>query len=393
MFKKALARGASMRAGTKPVPTAALAATQSRGFRSDLFGTDIFRWQKKDDLALERAMQYVEPRKETIKVAVTGSSGNIGSALMFRLASGEMFGKDQRVQINAFDINPMIEKVKGVAMELYDCSFPTLEGVLVTDNIERAFHDVDVVLAVGSMPRGPGMERGDLLRKNGEIFVTQGRALRAARDCVKVIVVGNPANTNCLIMANNAPGIPLENFTAMSRLDHDRGLAQIAKKAKCGVTDIEDFCVWGNHSPTMFPDLTYARIGGRSAMEILRERNPGEDMDAWYRSEFIPTVQQRGAAIIKARGSSSAASAANACLMHARSWELGSDKWVSKCIPSTGDYGIKEGLIFSFPVKCQDGKYEVVRGLPELTDFQREMLAKTEAELVSERDAVADFLP
>ena len=220
--------------------------TQIRGFRSDLIGTDVWRWNTKDKLAELRAMEYIYPKPETIKVAVTGSSGNIGYALLFRLASGEMFGKNQRVQIHAFDIPPMIEKVKGIAMELYDCAFPTCEGILVTDSVERAFDDIDCALFVGSKPRGPGMERGDLIKENGVIFKQQAQALNkySRKENTQVTVVGNPANTNCLILANNCPDIPIENFSAMTRLDHDRGLAQIAIKGKCKITDIKKFTMY-----------------------------------------------------------------------------------------------------------------------------------------------------
>ena len=261
--------------------------------------------------------------------------------------------------------------------------------------VKQAFDDVDVALMVGSLPRGPGMERGDLLQKNGEIFVTQGKALNEyARQSVKVCVVGNPANTNCLILANNAPDIPTDNFTAMTRLDHDRGMAQIALKGKCAVTDIEQFAIWGNHSSTMFPDLFNATIQGRPAMEVLREVNPNDDIDAWYREEFIPTVQQRGAAIIAARGSSSAASAANACLMHTRLWELGTkERWTSMAIASNGEYGITPGLFFSYPVTCADEQYELVEGLPSFNELQSEKIKATETELLQERDTVSYLLP
>jgi len=374
---------------------ARLSVASNRGFRSDLYGTNNWNWTKKDDLAYLRAMEYFEPRPPTVKIAVTGSSGNIGYALLFRIASGEMFGKNQRVQIHIFDIPPMIEKVKGVAMELYDCAFPTCEGILVTDDIERAFADIDVALLVGSKPRGPGMERGDLLRDNGKIFQSQGQALnKCARKSVKVVVVGNPVNTNCLILANNAPDIPLSSFCAMTRLDHDRGLAQIAKKAQCGITDVEKFCIWGNHSPTMFPDLSNATIYGRPALEVLRDVNKDEDIDKWYRSEFIPAVQQRGAAIIQARGASSAASAANACLMCARDWEKGTNGgWTSMAVACNKEYGITPGLFFSYPVVCGNEGVKIVDDLPAFDSFAQEKINATEKELLSEKDAVASMLP
>lgn len=367
----------------------------TRSFRSDLYGTDTYRWRKKDDLAYIRAMEYIDVKPETVKVAVTGASGNIGYALLFRLASGEMFGKNQRVQIHIYDIPPFIEKAKGVAMEIYDCAFPTCDGILTTDNLERAFDDIDVALLVGSKPRGPGEERADLLKNNGVIFKQQADALnKFARESVKVTVVGNPANTNCLILANNCPDIPVENFSAMTRLDHDRGLAQIAKKAKCGLNDITNFCIWGNHSPTMFADLTNAKINGKDALTALSDANPGEDIQSWYANEFIPTVGKRGAAIIDARGSSSAASAANACLAHNRDWELSdSDDWKSMAICSNGEYGVEKGLFFSYPVICQNEKYRIVENLPSFSAFQEEKIKITEDELKSERDAVSELLP
>merc|ERR1719229_957128 len=280
---------------------APLTSLSSRTYRSDLYGTDAYRWKNKDELAYIRAMEYVDVKPETVKVAVTGATGHIAYALLFRIASGEMFGKNQRVQIHLYDIPPMIEKAKGVAMEVYDCAFPQCEGILTTDNLDRAFDDIDVALLVGSKPRGPGEERADLLNNNGIIFKQQADALnKFARKSVKVTVVGNPANTNCLILANNCPDIPLENFTAMTRLDHDRGLAQVAKKGKCGLNDISNFCIWGNHSPTMFADLTNAKINGKDALTALSDANPGEDIQSWYANEFIPTVGKRGAAIIEA---------------------------------------------------------------------------------------------
>lgn len=285
-----------------------------------------------------------------------------------------------------------MDALRGVAMELQDCAFPLLDGVYCTDDPERGFDDVDVALLVGSKPRGPGQERGDLLRENGKIFTTIGKALNTwARPCVKVSVVGNPCNTNCLIAANNAPDIPVENFTAMTRLDHDRGLGQLAKKAGCSVKDIKDFCIWGNHSPTMYPDVSRCTIKGVPAMHALSQANEGADMKAWYTGEFIPTIQQRGAAIIKARGASSAASAANACLMHAREWELGS-AGTSMAVPSNGEYGITPGLFFSYPVTTANSQYRIIEGL-NVDAFSEEMIKKTEAELISERDAVKDCLP
>jgi len=378
-----------------------LTSLSKRSFRSDLLGTTSFSWKQKDDLAFLRAKEYASPRPGTIKVAVTGSSGNIGYALLVRLASGEMFGKNQRVQIHMYDVEPVINKVRGIAMELQDCAFPTLDGLLVTDDIERAFTDIDVALLVGSKPRLKGMERGDLLRDNGIIFQTQGKALnKYARSSVKVVVVGNPANTNCLILANNAPQIPITNFTAMTRLDHDRGLGQIAQKAKCNVSDIQHFCIWGNHSSTMFPDLNNATINGKSAFEALENVNPNENIKEWYQNTLIPTVAQRGAAIIAARGLSSAASAANACLNHARDWTVtspNSDNWVSMAVCSNGEYGVTPGLIYSYPViinETNDGdrNWKIVENL-SINEFSQEKIKATEKELLQERDAVANLLP
>lgn len=331
----------------------------------------------------------------TVKVAITGAAGAIGYSLLFRIASGEMFGKKQRVQIRCLELPFAMDSLKGVAMELSDCAFPLLDGIYCTDDAERCFDDIDTCLLVGSKPRGPGMERGDLLRENGAIFTGIGKALnKFARKSVKVTVVGNPANTNCLIAANNAPDIPIENFTAMTRLDHDRGVGQLAKKAGVSVKEVDDFVIWGNHSPTMYPDVSRCTIQGRKALSFLAGKaGEGQDVNKWYTDEFIPTVQQRGAAIINARGASSAASAANACLMHARDWELGTDgKVVSMAVPSNGEYDITKGLFYSYPVRCSNSNYSIVNGL-EIDDFSREKMKKTEAELVSERDAVRQYLP
>merc|ERR1719277_769382 len=331
----------------------------------------------------------------TVKVAITGAAGAIGYSLLFRIASGEMFGKKQRVQIRCLELPFAMDSLKGVAMELSDCAFPLLDGIYCTDDAERCFDDIDTCLLVGSKPRGPGMERGDLLKQNGAIFTTIGKSLnKFARPSVKVTVVGNPANTNCLIAANNAPDIPMENFTAMTRLDHDRGVGQLAKKSGASVKEIDDFCIWGNHSPTMYPDVSRCTIQGRKALSMLAGKmGQGEDVNKWYTDEFMPTIQQRGAAIISARGASSAASAGNACLMAARDWELGtSGKVTSMAVVSKGEYDIAPGLMYSFPVRCADSEWSIVSGL-EIDDFSREKMKKTEAELISERDAVASFLP
>merc|ERR1719356_732141 len=268
----------------------------------------------------------------TVKVAITGAAGAIGYSLLFRIASGELFGKRQRVQIRCLELPMAMDSMKGVAMELQDCAFPLVDGVYCTDDPERCFEDIDIALLVGSKPRGPGMERADLLKANGAIFTSIGQALnKFARPSVKVTVVGNPANT--------APDIPMENFTAMTRLDHDRGVGQLAKKSGVSVKQVQDFCIWGNHSPTMYPDISRCTIRGQSALSALSSSN--EDINKWYTDEFIPTVQQRGAAIINARGASSAASAGNACLQHARDWELGTNGAVtSMAVHSEGEYDI-----------------------------------------------------
>jgi len=365
-----------------------------RFFRSDLVGTDVYRSHKKGPLEELRAMEYTDPMPPTVKVAVTGGAGAIGYSLLFRIASGEMFGKRQRVQIRALELPVAIEALRGVAMELQDCAFPLLDGVFCSDDPARVFEDVDYAMLVGSRPRGPGMERADLIKANGVIFESTGKVLnQVARKCVKVVVVGNPCNTNCLIAANNAPDIPRENFTAMTRLDHDRGLAQLAKRAQCDIGDISDFCIWGNHSASMYPDISNCKINGKPAMDGLKAANSGEDQQTWYETTFIPTIQQRGAAIIEARGASSAASAANAALMHARDWELGtSGKTQSMAVESKGEYGIASGLWYSFPVTTEDSEYKVIEGLP-VSAFSEEKMKATEKELLAERDVVAKMLP
>jgi len=363
-----------------------------RFFRSDLLGTDTWRQHQKGDLAEHRARsEYVDVMPSTVKVAITGGAGAIGYSLLFRIASGEMFGKRQRVQIRCIELPFAMGALRGVAMELQDCAFPLLDGIFCTDDPERGFEDVDVALLVGSKPRGPGQERGDLLRENGAIFTNMGQALnKFARKSVKVTVVGNPANTNCLIAANNAPDIPIENFTAMTRLDHDRGLGQLAKKTGTSVSDIKDFCIWGNHSPTMYPDISRCTIAGRPAKDALGAAGAEA---SWYLEEFMPTVQQRGAAIIKARGASSAASAGNACLAHTRDLELGTNGLVtSMAVPSSGQYGISPGLFYSYPVRCDAGNWSVVEGL-NVDEFSAKMMKTTENELISERDAVSSCLP
>ena len=323
--------------------------------------------------------------KEPVRVTITGAAGQIGYALLFRVASGAMLGPDQPVILQLLEITPALDALKGVVMELDDCAFPLLAGVVQTDDADVAFRDTDYALLVGSRPRGPGMERKDLLEANAAIFSVQGKALNdgAARD-VKVLVVGNPANTNCLIAQRNAPDLDPRNFTAMTRLDHNRAMAQLAQKAGKHVSQVTDLCIWGNHSATQYPDIHRALVDGTQAMSLI-------DMD-WYTGEFIPTVQQRGAAIIEARGASSAASAANAAIDHMHDWALGSDGVVSMGVYADGSYGVEPGLIYSFPVTCSGGDWQIVQGV-DINDFSREKMDATARELAEERDAVAHLLP
>ncbi len=323
--------------------------------------------------------------KDPVRVTVTGAAGQIGYALLFRIAAGEMLGKDQPVILQLLEIPPAMDAVRGVMMEIEDCAFPLVAGMSASDDADVAFKDADYALLVGSRPRSKGMERKDLIEANAAIFSVQGKALNdhASRG-VKVLVVGNPANTNSLIAQRNAPDLDPRQFTAMTRLDHNRAMAQLAHKTGKHVTDISGLCIWGNHSATQYPDLHDARVAGKAAMDLV-------DMD-WYTGDFIPTVQQRGAAIIEARGASSAASAANAAIDHMRDWALGSDGIVSMGVYSDGSYGIEKGLIYSFPVVCRGGDWEIVQGL-DINDFSREKMTATEQELIEERDAVAHLLP
>jgi malate dehydrogenase len=319
-------------------------------------------------------------------VAVTGAAGQIGYSLLFRIASGHLLGSEQPVSLRLLEITQAMQALEGVVMELEDCAFPLLAGIETTDDPTVAFDGVEVALLVGSRPRSQGMERKELLEANGAIFTVQGRALNDhAADDLHVLVVGNPANTNCLIAMNNAPDIPDERFTAMTRLDHNRAIAQVAKKLAVPVTDVHKMTIWGNHSATQYPDLFNAEVGGKSAAEAVGD-------DAWVADAFIPTVQQRGAAIIEARGLSSAASAANAAVDHVRDWMLGTpaDDWVSMAIASDGSYGVPEGLISSFPVTTQDGRFEIVQGL-EHNEFSRSRIDATVAELGEERDTVREL--
>lgn len=323
--------------------------------------------------------------KAPVRVTVTGAAGQIGYALLFRIASGEMLGKDQPVILQLLEITPALDALKGVIMEIEDCAFPLVQGMIPTDDANVAFKDTDYALLVGSRPRGPGMERKDLIEANAAIFSVQGKAINnhASRD-VKVLVVGNPANTNSLIAQRNAPDIDPRQFTAMTRLDHNRAIAQLANKTGKHVTDVAGLAIWGNHSATQYPDIHEATVAGEPAMSLV-------DMD-WYENDFIPTVQQRGAAIIDARGASSAASAANAAIDHMHDWALGSDGVVSMGVYSDGSYGIEPGLIYSFPVTCSGGDWKIVQGL-EVNDFSRGKMDATAAELIEERDAVAHLLP
>ncbi|HMB37744.1 MAG TPA: malate dehydrogenase [Wenzhouxiangellaceae bacterium] len=320
-----------------------------------------------------------------VRIAVTGAAGQIGYQLCFRIAAGDMFGPNQPVILQLIEIPPAIDALKGVAMELDDAAFPMLTEVITTTDIEEGFKDADYALLVGSKPRGPGMERSDLLAENGKIFGPQGKALNnhASRD-VKVLVVGNPANTNCLIAQANAPDLKPENFTAMTRLDHNRALAQLALKTGVHHTMIRKMVIWGNHSATQYPDIHHALVKGEAAIsKVDRE---------WYENEFIPTVQQRGAAIIKARGASSAASAASSAIDHIRDWALGTGgDWVSMAVPSDGSYGIKPGVIYSFPCTCENGDWKIVPDL-DINEFSRARMDATDAELREEREAVKDLL-
>jgi malate dehydrogenase len=322
-----------------------------------------------------------------VRVTVTGAAGQISYSLLFRIAAGEMLGPNQPVILQMLEITPALEALKGVAMELDDCAFPLLAGMICTDDAAVAFKDSDYALLVGARPRGPGMERKDLLEANAAIFSAQGKALNdnASKE-IKVLVVGNPANTNSLIAQRNAPDINPRQFTAMTRLDHNRAMSQIADKTGTTINDVTQMTIWGNHSATQYPDLHEAKVKGQPAIDMVDQ--------AWYESDFIPTVQQRGAAIISARGASSAASAANAAIAHMRSWALGTAEgdWVSMGVYSDGSYGITEGLIYSFPCTCAGGDWTIVQGL-EINDFSRAKMTATEQELTEERDAVQHLLP
>ncbi len=324
--------------------------------------------------------------KSPARVTITGAAGQIGYQLAFRIASGQMLGSDQPVILQLLEIPPALPALHGVAMELDDCAFPTLAGIVATDDPDVAFKDSDYALLVGARPRGPGMERKDLLEANAAIFSVQGKAINdhASRD-IRVLVVGNPANTNALIASSNAPDIDARNFTAMTRLDHNRAMAQLAAKTGSHVNDICRMAIWGNHSATQYPDVNHASVGDSKATDLVDR--------GWLSDEFIPVVQQRGAAIIKARGASSAASAASAAIDHMRDWALGTpeNNWVSMAIPADGSYGIEQGIIYSFPVRCSGGNYEIVQDL-EIDDFSRARMDETEKELREERAAIEELL-
>jgi malate dehydrogenase len=324
--------------------------------------------------------------KSPVKVAITGAAGQICYSLLFRIASGDLLGKDQPVALHLLEITPALKALEGVVMELDDCAFPLLQNVVTGDDPNKVFDGVNIALLVGAKPRGKGMERGDLLKDNGGIFAPQGKALNDhAADDVRVLVTGNPANTNALIAMHNAPDIPNERFNALTRLDHNRAISQLAAKLDVSVNDITRMTIWGNHSATQYPDVFHAEVNGRNAAELVND-------EAWLADTFIPTVAKRGAAIIEARGLSSAASAANATIDHMREWVQGTPEgdWVSMSVPSDGSYGVAEGIISSFPCTVTDGKYEIVQGL-EVNDFSRTRIDATVAELVSERDAVKDL--
>lgn len=324
--------------------------------------------------------------KAPVKIAVTGAAGNISYALIFRLAAGDLLGADQPVILNLLEIPPAMDALKGVVMELNDCAYPLLKEINTTSDAQEGFKDIDIAFLVGAKPRGPGMERKDLLEGNAAIFSEQGKALNAAaKKDVKVLVVGNPANTNALIAMHNAPDIPNTQFTAMTRLDHSRTKAQVAEKLGGHCSDVKQVTVWGNHSATQYPDVFHGTLGGQPLSGALEQ--------AWIADTLIPQVQTRGAAIIEARGASSAASAAEAALSHMRDWVLGTpgDDWVSMAIKSNGEYGIDDDLIYSFPVRCADGKYEIIEGL-EISAFSLERMQATEAELVEEREAIYHLL-
>jgi malate dehydrogenase len=324
--------------------------------------------------------------KKPVRVAVTGGAGQISYGTLFRIAAGEMLGSDQPVILQLLEITPVLDALKGVVMELDDCAFPLLHDIVATDDAEQGFGDADYALLIGAKPRGPGMERKDLLQENAKIFTAQGKAINAAAARgARVLVVGNPANTNALIAQSNAPDLDPRQFTAMTRLDHNRAIGQLAQKTGSHASRINKMIIWGNHSATQYPDIHHATVDGGPALSKVDR--------SWMENDFIPTVQQRGAAVIKARGASSAASAGSAAMDHIRSWALGTPEgdWASMAVPSDGSYGIEEGVIYSYPCTCRDGRYEIVQGL-EINDFSRSRMQATDKELREERDAIKDLL-
>lgn len=324
--------------------------------------------------------------KKPVKVAITGAAGNIGYAMAFRVAAGDMLGPDQPVILQLIEIPPAMDALKGVVMELNDCAFPLLQGIVATDNLEEGFDDTNFAMLVGARPRGPGMERKDLIGANGKIFAPQGKALdKMANDDCRVLVVGNPANTNALIAASQCKRLDRKQFTAMTRLDHNRALSQLSEKTGVHSTGIKRMTIWGNHSSTQYPDLHHCQVEGKAALDLVDK--------SWYTDTFIPTVQKRGAAIIQARGASSAASAASAAIDHMHTWMFGTGEkdWVSMAVPSDGSYGIAEGIIYSFPCECKNGIYSIVQDLP-INDFSREKMKATDKELREERSAVEDLI-
>lgn len=330
--------------------------------------------------------EHTDVSASPLKVAVTGAAGQIGYSLLFRLASGSLLGPDRPIELRLLEIEPALKALEGVVMELDDCAFPLLSGVEIGADANKIFDGVNLALLVGARPRGPGMERSDLLEANGAIFTAQGKALNAvAADDVRIGVTGNPANTNALIALSNAPDIPKERFSALTRLDHNRAISQLAKKTGAAVTDINKVTIWGNHSATQYPDIFHAEIGGKNAAEVVNDQD-------WIENDFIPTVAKRGAAIIDARGASSAASAASATVDAARDWLLGSPDgdWVSMAVFSDGSYGVPEGIVSSFPVTTSDGNWSIVQGL-DIDEFSRGRIDKTTAELVDERNAVTEL--
>jgi len=330
--------------------------------------------------------EHIDVSASPLKVAVTGAAGQIGYSLLFRLASGSLLGTDRPIELRLLEIEPALKALEGVVMELDDCAFPLLSGVEIGADANKIFDGVNLALLVGARPRGPGMERSDLLEANGAIFTAQGKALNSvAADDVRIGVTGNPANTNALIALSNAPDIPKERFSALTRLDHNRAISQLAKKTGAAVTDIKKVTIWGNHSATQYPDIFHAEVGGKNAAEVVNDQS-------WIENDFIPTVAKRGAAIIDARGASSAASAASATVDAARSWLLGSPEgdWVSMAVFSDGSYGVPEGIVSSFPVTTKDGNWSIVQGL-EIDEFSRGRIDQTTAELVDERTAVTEL--